>query len=351
MNRIEQVAPSAPAQQPQPLLPRALADVRRRAAHAMVRPGAASSRARRGTSGLAVAIAALAVPLLPGQAFGVASSAGDGGTGAAKAPYVRHHIHHGQYGQSGQDGQRGQDGRRGQVLPGPGVMTLQGWSASGWTLTVPDRPADAGLWGHILGMHHDGHYVPWLAEPADPAYAAHPRPVVLPDGMRGEIAAYRVSHTSPRAADPDAPESQAPADPADSTGSDGSGSSGWSQLGGGSTDRTSDGLAAVRGGRSRVLPDPLIPFARPANTKQMMGTVKQGADIPEGAANHVPTSGRVLAAAEPSASPCLRAAYVAGKDRHMLARLHPAVDSMNVVVTHRRTPCAAMVDYLSQARA
>jgi len=336
MNRIEQVAPSAPAQQPQPLLPRALADVRRRAAHAMVRPGGAPSRARRSTSGLAVAIAALAVPLLPSQAFGVASSGGDG---AAKAPDARHHIHH------------GQSGGHGQVLPGPGAMTIQGWTASGWTLTVPDRPADLGLWGRVLAMHHDGHSVPWLAEPADPAYAFHPRPVVLPDGTRGEIAAYRVSHTSPRAVDPAAPESQTPADPADSTGSDGSGPGGWPQVGGGSGDRTSDGLAAVRGARSRVVPGPLIPFSAPANTQQMMGTVRQGADIPEGAANHVPTSGRVLAAADPSASPCLSPTYPAGTDRYMLARLHPDTDAMDVVVTHRRTPCTATVDYLSQARA
>lgn len=342
MNRIEQVAPPAPAQQPQPLLPRALADVRRRAAHAVVRPGGTTSRARR-TSGFAVAIAALAVPLLPSQAFGVASS-----VDAAKAPHARHHIHHGPY---------EEHGRHGQVLPGPGAVTLQGWTASGWTLTAPDRPADVGLWGHLLAMHHDGNSVPWLAEPVDPAYAFHPRPVLLPDGTRGEIAAYRVSHTSPRATDPAAPESQIPADPADSTGPDGSGSStgsgsgSWSQLGGGSADRTSDGLAAVRAARSRVVPDPLIPFSAPANTKQMLGRVRQGADIPDGAANHVPTSGRVLAAADPSAAPCSRADYPAGTDRHMLARLRPARDAMNVVVTNRRTPCAAAVDYLSQARA
>ncbi|MEY9858909.1 hypothetical protein ABH935_004532 [Catenulispora sp. GAS73] len=345
MNRIEQVAPPAPAQQPQPLLPRALADVRRRAAHAMVRPGGTSSRARR-TSGFAVAMAALAVPLLPSQAFGVASSAD-----AAGAPHARHHIRHGEHGQ---------------VLPGPGAVTLQGWTASGWTLTAPDRPADVGLWGHLLAMHHDGHSVPWLAEPAeaaDPGYAFHPRPVVLPDGTRGEIAAYRVSHTSPRAADPAAPESQTPADPADSTGldgsggsggsggSDGSGPSGWSQLGGGSADRTTDGLAAVRGARSRVVPGPLIPFSAPANTKQMLGTVRQSTDIPDGTANHVPTSGRVMAAADPSAVPCQRGDYPAGTDRYMLARMHPARDAMDVVVTNRRTPCAAAVDYLSQARA
>ncbi|WP_194919926.1 hypothetical protein [Catenulispora rubra] len=348
MNRIEQVASPTPAQQP--LLPRALADVRRRTAHAMVRPGGTTYRARR-TSGFAVAIAALAVPLLPSQAFGVASS-----VDAARAPHVRHHIQLGPY------DEHSQVGRHGQVLPGPGAMTLQGWTASGWTLTAPDRPADVGLWGHLLAMHHDGHYVPWLAGPlesADPAYAFHPRPVVLPDGTRGEIAAYRVSQTSPRAADPAAPESQTPAgpagpaDPADSTGPDGSGSSpgGWSQLGGGSADRTSDGLAAVRGARSQVVPAPLIPFSAPANTKQMLGTVRQGADIPDGAANHVPTSGRVMAAAVPSVAPCLRGDYPAGTDRHMVARLHPARDAMNVVVTNRRTPCAAAVDYLSQARA
>jgi len=341
MNRTEQVASSAPAQQPQPLLPRALADVRRRAAHAMVRPSGTPSRARR-TSGFAVAMAALAVPLLPSQAFGVASSAD-----AAKGPPARHHIRHGGHGEHDQ------------VVPGPGAMTLQGWTASGWSLTAPDRPADVGLWGHLLAMHRDGHFVPWLAEPAepaDPAYAFHPRPVVLPDGTRGEIAAYRVSHASPRAADPAGPESQTPTDPADSTGSDGSGSgsNGWSQLGGGSTDRTSDGLAAVRGARSRVVPGPLIPFSGPANTKQMMGSVRQSADIPDipgGTADHVPTSGRVMAAAEPSAAPCQRGDYPAGTDRYMLARLHPARDAMDVVVTNRRTPCAAVVDYLSQARA
>ena len=343
MNRIEQVAQPAPAQQPQPLLPRALADVRRRAAQAMVGPSGTASRARR-TSGFAVAMAALAVPLLPSQAFGMASPAD-----AAKAPHARHHIRHDEHGQ---------------VLPGPGAMTLQGWTASGWTFTAPDRPADLGLWGRLLAMHHDGHSVPWLAapaEPADPGYAFHPRPVVLPDGTRGEIAAFRVSHTSPRAADPAVPESQTPADPADSTGPDGSGGSGspggfgsggWSQLGGGSADRTTDGLAAVRGARSQVVPGPLIPFSVPANTKQMLGTVRQGTDIPDGTANHVPTSGRVMAAADPSAAaPCQRGDYPAGTDRYILARLHPARDAMDVVVTNRRTPCAAAVDYLSQARA
>ena len=364
MNRIEQVAPPVPAQQPQPLLPRALADVRRRAAHAMIRPAGGSSRARRGTSGVAVAIAALTVPVLPGQAFGMAASAVAGGStataasasagtsaGTATAPQIRHHIQHGPHGDDGSLGRYGRYGRHGEIVPGPGAMTLQGWAAGGWTLTLPERPADSGLWDHVLGMHRDGHYVPWLAEPADPAYATHPRPVVLPDGTRGEIAAYHVSHASPRPTDPDAPDSQAPADPADSTGSDGSGSGGWSRVGGESADRSSDRFAVLPGARSRVVPDPLIPFTGPANTKQMLGPGRQGADIPDGATNHLPTAGRALAASGPVASPCLRAAYLAGKDRHMLAHLHPVMDAMNVIVDHRRTPCTARVDYLSQARA
>lgn len=276
MNRIEQVATPAPAQQPQPRLP----------------------RARRGTSGLAIAIAALTVPLIPGTALAATSFTGDGPV-KTEAPHARHHLHHGQ------------------VLPGPGAVTVQAWTASGWTLTVPDR---------------DGHDVPWLAEPALPI--DHPRPVVLPDGTHGEIAAYRVSHASPRAEDPSGPaaqpQTQTPADPADSTGPDGS--------------------AALRGARSRVLPQPLIPFSAPANTKQMLAPSRQDVDIPGGVASPPPASERAVAADLPSSS-CQRTGYPVSQDSSMVAHLRPAADDMDVDVSPHRTACTARVDYLSQARA
>ena len=211
MNRIEQVAVPTPAQQPQPRLPRALADVLRRAARAVFPPGEPAGRARRGTSGIAVAIAAFAVPLLPGSAFGVATATGAGAAGP-EAPHAWQHLHHGE------------------VYPGPDRMTVQAWSASGWTLTVPLRPGDSaeiGLPGDRVLTTHDGRYVPWISGPEPAPIGAIPgsRPVVLPDGKRGEIAAYRVSHTSPR---------------------------------------------AVRVARNRFVPTPMVTGRSPGTTKQMM---------------------------------------------------------------------------------
>lgn len=98
MNRIEQAATPIPAQQPereprpQPRIPRPLADVRRRAVQAMAQPVQAMAqpvevpaRSRRGASRLALAFAALAVPLVPAQAFGAAPG---GGSGSASPPTV-----------------------------------------------------------------------------------------------------------------------------------------------------------------------------------------------------------------------------------------------------------------------
>ncbi|MEY9933234.1 hypothetical protein ABH926_007887 [Catenulispora sp. GP43] len=299
MNRIEQVAMPIPAQ-PQPRLP----------------------RARRATSGVAVAIAALAVPLLPGMAFGTTSSGGAGATATEAPSQARHHLPHGP------------------VLPGPGVLTLQAWTASGWTLTVPAR---------------DGRYVPWTGEPGLPI--DHPRPVILPDGKRGEIADYRVVPTGLRADDPHVPEAQIPADPADpadSTGSDGS--TGSVPSGDASMEwpsRDTGDTTALRAARSPVVPDPLIPFS-PANTKQMMSPSRTDADIPNGAVTPAPAVGQtavVTAADLPTSSYCLRDAYPAGGDRYMVAHLRPAADAMDVVATPHRTVCGARVDYLSQARA
>jgi hypothetical protein len=267
MNRIEQVTVPAPAQQPQPRLPRALAGVRRRAAEAMAQPPGAPSRVRRGTSRFAVALATLAVPLLPGQALGAAPSHG-AGAARPEAPHTWHHLRH--PGPS-------------QVYPGSSTMTFQMWAAGGWTLTIPSRADGMGMPGDLPNPRPDGYYRPWFVEPAFPA--------VLPDGERAPEA-YRESHTSPRIAGP----------------------------------------TALRQARSRVLPDPLIPNQGPANTKQMVvGTQQAAADAPT--------------------FPCLREPYPATADRGMLARLRPVRDAMNVVVTHERMPCAARVDYLSQARA
>ncbi|ACU76225.1 hypothetical protein Caci_7399 [Catenulispora acidiphila DSM 44928] len=258
MNRIEQVAAptptSTPTPAPQPRLP----------------------RARRGGSGLAVAMAALAVPLMPGTAFGATSSTGGGGVARTEVPHARHHLHHFHHGP---------------VLPDPGVMTLRAWTASGWSLTVPNRDN-----------------VPWLAAPAQPALPIdHPRPVVLPDGTHGEIAEYRVPHAS----------SVPPA-----------------------------------GARSRVLPQPLVPFAVPSNTKQMTVPSQQAVDIPNGVANHTQLPSENAVAASLSASPsCQRRGYPISQDRYMVAHLRPAADPMDVAVSPHRTACAARVDYLSQARA
>ncbi|MBS2532995.1 hypothetical protein KGQ20_09425, partial [Catenulispora sp. NF23] len=291
----------------------ALADVRRRAAHALFQPRATPTRTRRGTTGLAVAIAALAVPMLPNPALGAASTGAD--PIKPSAPQTRHHLNHDR------------------VEPEPGTMTVQEWAASGWTLTVPDHPADMGLLGHILATRHHGHYVPWLAEPARVAHANDGPGVpatatgIPANGRRPVIDAFRVSHTSPRAEELYTPESQAAAS-----------------------------LTSAPAARSRTLPNPLVPAARPANTKQMLVAGRQSADIPDipggvAARSSAPQSHQASAAADPSASPCLREDSVAGNDRQMVAHLHPATDAMDVVVTHRRTPCTAMVDYLSQARA
>jgi len=301
MNRIEQVATPAPAQQPQPRFPRSPAGVRRRASPTRSQPASfeapARARARRGTSGLAVAIAALAGPLIPSPALGAVTS-------------------------------------HGHVVLDPGVLTVQAWAtASGWTLTVP--------------MRHGGGYVTRPSEVVAPI--SHPRPVVLPDGTHGEISAYHVSRTSPRAGNPDGPGTQTSAD---QVGSDGSTTSAPS--GDAPPEWSSGGPSAWRDARSRVVPGPLIPFGIPPNTMQMEGSPRQDADIPNGAVSRPSAPQQAVAVnavATTSASPCLGAAYPTGNDRYMLAHLRPVSGAMDVVVTPRRVACAARVDYLSQARA
>lgn len=327
MNRIEQVAPPIPAQpqpqpQPQPQRPPRL------------------PRARRGTSGVAVAIAALAVPLLPGMAFGTTAAGGPGAATPEAPSQARHHLPHGQ------------------DFPGPGALTIQAWTTSGWTLTVPVR---------------DGRYAPWLGEPGLPI--DHPRPVVLPDGTRGEIADYRMAPSGlradvPRSSEARFPETGIPAGPADSTGSDGSdgsdglggsggldgsgGSTGAMPLGGTATEWPSGDAMASRTARSRVIPEPLVPFTKPTYAMRMEGPSRSAVDIPGGAmtpAQAVRHIGPATAAALPASSYCLRDGYPAGGDRFMAAHLRPAADAMDVVVTPHRTPCGVRVDYLSQARA
>lgn len=95
---VQPTQPSQPSQptqptqpsQPQARLPRALADARRRAAHLLLQQRDGSPRTRRGTTGttgVAVAIAALAVPMLPNPAFGSATSAGHG-SAKQRAPHA-----------------------------------------------------------------------------------------------------------------------------------------------------------------------------------------------------------------------------------------------------------------------
>lgn len=265
MNRIEQVTAPAPAQQPQPRVPRPAAEIRGRVVEAPVQPPGAPSRVRRGRSRLAVALAALAVPLLPGQALGAEPSHGAGPV-RPEAPRTWHRLHHPAHGQ---------------MHPGSATVTFQMWAAGGWTLTVPSRADGMGLPGDLPNPRPDGYYRPWFVEPAFP----------VPVGP-GEHAGYRESHTSPRTAV----------------------------------------HRASRQARSRVLPDPLIPNQIPADTKQMMSGIQEGA-------------------ADAPTSPCRREPYPATTDTRMLARLRPVTDRMNVVVAPERMPCEARVDYLSQARA
>lgn len=333
MNRIEQVAAPAsvpaPAQQPKPRLPRprsrsrALAVVRRRAARAMAQPADASPRGRRGASGLAV-IAALAVPLAPSPAFGAVSSTGS----APEAPQTRHHLHDGHLVPDHVVPDHVIPDR---VIPDPGVMTVQGWTtASGWSFTIPTRPTYPGLWDHVPSMHHEGRYGLWPAELAGPI--DHPRQVVLPDGTRGEISAYHVSKAGPRADDSGRSSTSSPpvgqAPPRWSTG----------------------GPSASPIARARVVPQPLIPFLMPANTKQMMAAPRQADDVPADTLSRPSAPEHVVAAVDTSASSCLVAAYPVG-DRYMVAHPRPMTDAMGIVVTHHRATCAVKVDYLSQARA
>jgi hypothetical protein len=86
-------------------------------------------RSRRGTSRLAVVLATLAVPLVPGQAVAAAPTSG-GGVVRPDAPSPHHHRHHPDYRQ---------------MDPGAGVVMVQEWEVSGWTITFAGRPADLGL--------------------------------------------------------------------------------------------------------------------------------------------------------------------------------------------------------------
>lgn len=325
MNRIEQVVTPTAAQQSQPRLPRTLADVRRRAVPSFQPSGPASTRARRGTSGLAVAIAALTVPLLPGAAFGATSAVGGGGAAKSAAPHARHQLHHGE------------------VIPGPGDITVRGWTAGGWTVTFPSGPAEPGLGDHALIPRHDDGCVPWRTETVESI--GWPCPIILPDGTRGEISAYHVTRASPRIDEPQGPgtPTQGPAGPADSTGLTGPDGSTGSVPFGGAAEWSSGGPSAVRGTRSHVVPGgPLIPSARPANTKQM---------VLAPAANRSAARTPVAAASSLPVPACLRSANRVGKDHQMVAHLRPAPDAMDVVVPQRHAPCTARTGYLSQARA
>jgi hypothetical protein len=384
MNRIEQVATPAPAQQPNPRrrLPQGLADVRRLAAHTMLRRDVPAARSRRGATGLAMAIAALSVPMLSCPAFGATSSAAlvpvtghsngtkpdTGHTAAHRAgtrpdavqptAHARHHLDHDL------------------VFPGPGAVTVEAWSTTGWALNVPNRPADLALLGHVLVPEH--HPYAWPAESQQTMHV--PRPVAMADGGLPEIEAYHVSHTSPRLADPD-PDGSGPQTPADQY-SDGMGpnnSTETAPANESSPDQLSNASMNMRSARSRITPAPLIPISlipppRPANTKQMFVTAGHQATAPakvygpkapaawsaltiKPASAPKPSLATRQAVAVPAtsqaspASPCLRTAYLAGKDRHMQAHLRSAADAMNIVRARPHSACAAMVDYLSQARA
>ncbi|NUP50657.1 MAG: hypothetical protein HOW97_25595 [Catenulispora sp.] len=310
--RIEQVGTPAPEpnRRTRRRLPRGLGNARRLAAQIMLRPNdkpspsRSLSLARRGTSTLALAAAALAVPVLPSTA--VAATAPDG-MPMAPAPFVRHHLPHGM------------------LFPGPGGVTFQSWAASGWSLDAPPSTVDP----RCLVIPHHHRCTPWMYHPDTPIRLAGPGPDAATSAdSRPTIEGFRVPHISPRVVgEPDAP------DP-------------MSDL------PRPEPSPEPQPDESTTLP--AAARARPIPVSVVESGTAQGA--PQNSAQNsnqgtTPATRATNAVKKPTASPCLRAAYLAGKDRRMLAHLRPAVDAMGVIVNNRHTACAAMVDYLSQSRA
>ncbi|GAA2001735.1 hypothetical protein [Catenulispora subtropica] len=289
--RIEQVAtPSTPPnRRTRRRLPHNLGDVRRLAAQALLRPGGepGATRLPRLTR-RSTSCLALAVAALAVPT--VPSTASAAAPAPAPGVHVRHHL------------------PSHLTFPDPGAVTFQTWATAGWSLTPPHAAVDP----RCLTLPHHHRCTPWQFPVTEPMAFSGPVPV---DDSRSVVGSFPGSHLSPRVGgDVDGP---------DTTGTSGGG------------DSSADVSTTTPGGRA----DSDVP--RWASTGHQRGDSEA-------------MRPRVLpaaASAAPLRTPCLRAAYLVGKDRRMLAHLRPAVDAMGVVVSHRHAACAAMVDHLSQARA
>ena len=87
-----------------------------------IKQAAAPIRTRRGTSRLAVVVATLAVPLIPGQAVAAAPTNG-GGVATVGAPHSQRYFHSQAY---------------------PDSVMVQEWEVRGWTVTFAGRPEGLG---------------------------------------------------------------------------------------------------------------------------------------------------------------------------------------------------------------
>lgn len=324
--RIEQVGTPAPQpnRRTRRRLPQGLGDARRLAAQIMLRPSdkpgpsRSLSLARRGTSTLALAVAALAVPVLPSTA--AAATAPDG-MPMTPAPYVRHHLPH--------------HTPHGMIFPGPGAVTFQSWAASGWSLEAPGSAVDP----RCLTIPHHHRCTPWLYHPDTPIQLAGPDAVTGADTYsRPTIEGFRVPHLSPRVVgEPDAPDpmSDLPR-PAPSP----------------APEPQPDESTIVRAApRVRPISMSAVEWGAAQGTSQNTAQGTPQSTTQNAKQTTTPATRGVNTVKKPTASPCLRAAYLAGKDRRMLAHLRPAADAMGVILNNRHAACAAMVDYLSQSRA
>jgi hypothetical protein len=202
------------------------------------------------------------------------------------------------------------------IFPDPGAVTFQSWVATGWSLTRPDPEA---VDPRCLVVPHHHRCTPWLYPAAAPHMTSGPVGV---DDSRPVTAAFPVSHTGPwKMGDVDGTD---PRDPVRSL------------------DASTEGSTSTSPGR--LFDD----APRPASA----GQHPDGSTITRAVRSRaLPVAAATKPIATPMKAPCLRAAYLVGRDRRMLAHLRSAVDAMGVVVNHRHAACAAMVDYLSQARA
>ncbi|MBW8807022.1 MAG: hypothetical protein JF587_24690 [Catenulisporales bacterium] len=229
--RIEQaVAPVTQVPERTPRrLPRGLADARRLVAQALFRSAEESTASRpptllrRGTSCLALAAAALAVPALPSTAFGATPAAGP-------TVNARHHI------------------PDTVIFPDPSAITFESWAVASWSLSAPDPDPRCFTFPH----HH--RCAPWMYQPA----TATRLPSTMADGWPPTIEAVRVFQTSPRVfADADADEPGSPTVPAGNPFTD-------LPRPAPSTDQTADAGATAPSARMRIISTPMTANTAPA---------------------------------------------------------------------------------------